>query len=111
MSIYSYFKKGCPLETLNSKPSREWEQNFFSLVSTWLPGHCLCGYSWVSLEPFSVILSGGKLSNPKCIDDCTALEQANLTKLHTFAAKHKVNTFSEIFFSLMTVYRFGVNPQ
>ena len=36
--------------------------------------------------------------NPKCIDDCTALEQANLTKLHTFAAKHKVNTYSENFF-------------
>ena len=28
----------------------------------------------------------------------TALEQANLTKLHTFAAKHKVNTYSENFF-------------
>ena len=36
--------------------------------------------------------------NPKCIDDCTALEQANLTKLHAFAAKHKVNTYSEFFF-------------
>ena len=36
--------------------------------------------------------------NPKCIDDCTALEQANLTKLHTFAAKDKVNTYSENFF-------------
>ena len=36
--------------------------------------------------------------NPKCIDDYTALEQANLTKLHTFAAKHKVNTYSENFF-------------
>ena len=32
------------------------------------------------------------------IDDCTVLEQANLTKLHTFAAKHKVNTYSENFF-------------
>ena len=52
-------------------------------------------YSWVSLEPFSVILSGGQ---PKMYsDDCTALEQANLTKLHTFAAKHKVNTYSENF--------------
>ena len=36
--------------------------------------------------------------NPKCIDDCTALEQANLTKLHTFAAKDKVNTYSANFF-------------
>ena len=36
--------------------------------------------------------------DPKCIDDCTALEQANLTKLHTFAAKHKVDTYSEKFF-------------
>ena len=33
--------------------------------------------------------------NPKFIDDCTALEQANLTKLQTFTAKHKVNTHSE----------------
>ena len=55
----------------------------------------LVGYSWVSLEPFSVILSG---VNSKCIDDCTALERANLTKLHTFAAKDKVNTYSENFF-------------
>ena len=38
--------------------------------------------------------------NPKCIDDCTALEQANLTKLHTFATKHKVKTYSESFFSV-----------
>ena len=52
-------------------------------------------YSWVSLEPFSVILSGGQ---PKCIDDCTALEQAHLAKLHAFVAKHKVNTYSENFF-------------
>ena len=52
-------------------------------------------YFWVSLGPFSVILSGGQ---PKCIDDCTALEQTNLTKLHTFAAKHKVNSYSENFF-------------
>ena len=29
---------------------------------------------------------------------CTALEQANLSKMHTFAAKHKVNTYSENFF-------------
>ena len=49
--------------------------------------------------------------NPKCIDDCTALEQTNLTKLHIFTAKHKVNTYSKIFFSLMTVYRFGVDFQ
>ena len=53
------------------------------------------GYSWVSLEPFSVILRG---VNPKCIDDCTALEQANLAKLHTFSAQNKVNTYSENFF-------------
>ena len=36
--------------------------------------------------------------NPKCIDDCTALEQASLTKLHTLADKDKVNTYSENFF-------------
>ena len=33
--------------------------------------------------------------NPKCIDDYAVLEGKDLTKLHIFAAKHKVNTYSE----------------
>ena len=37
-------------------------------------------------------------------------EQANVTKLHTFAAKHKVNTYRENFFSV-SMYHFGVDPQ
>ena len=37
--------------------------------------------------------------NPKCIDDYVVLEWKNLTKLHIFAAKHKVNTYSEKLFS------------
>ena len=32
--------------------------------------------------------------NPKCIDNYAVLECKNLTKLHIFAAKHKVNTYS-----------------
>ena len=38
--------------------------------------------------------------NPKCIDDYTVLEWKNLTKLHIFAAKYKVNIYSEKTISL-----------
>ena len=36
--------------------------------------------------------------NPKRIDDYAVLGWKNLTKLHIFAAKHKVNTYSEKLF-------------
>ena len=36
--------------------------------------------------------------NPKCIDDYAVLEWKNLTKLHIFAAKRKVNTYREKLF-------------
>ena len=36
--------------------------------------------------------------HPKCIDDYAVLERKNVTKLHIFAAKHKVNTYSEKLF-------------
>ena len=36
--------------------------------------------------------------NPKCTDDYAVLEWKNLTKLHIFAAKHNVNTYSEKLF-------------
>ena len=42
--------------------------------------------------------------NPKCIDDYAVLEWKNLTKLHIFAAKHKVNTYSEKTISLRWLY-------
>ena len=40
-------------------------------------------------------MSGGQ---PKMYWSGAPLEQADLTKFHTFAAKHKVNTYSENFF-------------
>ena len=40
-----------------------------------------------------------KTIKPKCIDDYTVLEWTNLTKLYVFAAKEKVNTYSEKLFS------------
>ena len=52
-------------------------------------------YSCVSLGYFAVNLSGGQ---PKIIDDYAVLEWKDLTKLHKFAAKHKVNTYSDKLF-------------
>ena len=50
------------------------------------------GFHWGILQ----FLGGG--GNPKRIDDYAVLEGKNLTKLHIFAAKHKVNTYSEKLF-------------
>ena len=52
-------------------------------------------YSWVSLGYFAVNPSGGQLKMYWWLR-CPGVK--NLTKLHKFAAKHKVNTYSEKLF-------------
>ena len=48
--------------------------------------------------------------NPKRIDDYAVLEWKNLTKLHIFAVKHKVNTYSEKLFPSNDCIDFELTP-